>query len=120
MLKCTTQNADCSHCSTVVFHMLKVKSSQRERIVISDSKLGNVMFQETRQVWSHGFYVLKIRDLWNVIVFCWAKPENKDYKSEWIDGNRGGRLDKIQKIWGNDLHNSVFFQKINHPVLQNI
>lgn len=50
MLKCMAQNEDCSHCSTVFVHMLKVKSGQREKMVILDSKLGNVTFQETWQV----------------------------------------------------------------------
>lgn len=50
MLKCMPQNEDCSHCSTVFVHMLEVKSDQREKSVMSDSRLGNVRLQETWQV----------------------------------------------------------------------
>lgn len=117
MLKCMPQNEDCSHYSTMFLHMLKVKTVQREKMVILDSKLGNSCFRRPSK-FEDMVLCLKIRDLWNVIVFSLAKHENKD--SEWINGNRGGRLDKLQKTWGNDLYNRMVFQKIKHPVLQNI
>lgn len=39
------QNEDCAHFSTVFVQVLK--SGQREKMIISDSGLGDVVFQET-------------------------------------------------------------------------
>lgn len=62
MLKCMPQNEDCSHYSTMFLHMLKVKTVQREKMVILDSKLGNSCFRRPSK-FEDMVLCLKIRDL---------------------------------------------------------